>query len=163
MSGNINLGSISAGLTLAGGVDVNIDELANALTTGIRVDAGLGNVGLRVTGDVDVGLDNVRVDAGLDNLRIKELAPIGATVSVKDLPVIQTDSRVDLGLDDIRLRELPPVKLELSVSPLRMHLPLSYSFCLEIFGIRLFRFSLCGEGMAIAEDYEARPAERCGG
>jgi hypothetical protein len=147
---------------LAGGgtsVELGIDEaatsIANALTTGVTVKAGL---------------DNITVHAGLDNIAIKELkASLEAKITqlvpidlkITELPKIVTDSTLDLGLDNIRIAELPPVQLELAVRPVRVHLPLNYTFCLELFGMRLFKFSICGEGMVISEDYKAHATERC--
>jgi hypothetical protein len=143
MSARINLGNIHAGITLGGGVDLGLDD--------VNVDADAN-----VSGALDLGLDDIRV---------RELAPVRAdaavSVAVKELPVIRTDSNVDLGLDDIRIRELAPVRVELSMRPLRVTLPLSYKFCIELFGIPLLKFSLCGQGMAIAEEYQAREAEKC--
>jgi hypothetical protein len=140
------------------GVDVGLDELANALKEGVKAT---------------VTLDKVTVDAGLTDIRLKELAtvrveasvkelvPVRLEAAVKELPLIRTDSKVDLGLDDIRITQLPPIQLELAVRPIRVHLPLNYSFCFELFGIRLFKLSICGEGMAVTEDYHPHASERC--
>jgi hypothetical protein len=38
---------------------------------------------------------------------------------------------------------------------------LSFKFRLEVLGVRLLELSVCGEGMAIGEDYQARKAEQC--
>jgi hypothetical protein len=163
MSADINLDNVNVDLTLGGTVDVGLDTLM----TGIKADIGLGNVGVKLEGGVkvDAGLDNIQIK-DLPVLRaeasIKELPVIRAEASIKEIPVIRTDSKVDLGLDDIRIRELPPFKLELAFRPVRVHLPLNYTFCIEVLGIRLFKFSLCGEGMAVAEDYQPHPTERCG-
>jgi hypothetical protein len=164
MSADINLDNINVDLDLSGGADFGLDEIANALTTGIKADVGLANVGVGVTvaGALDVGLSNIDADVGLDDIRIKELPTIDVQASIKELPVIRTDSKVDLGLDDIRIQQLPPIQFELSFRPIRVHLPLNYSFCIELFGIRLLRFSVCGEGMAVAEDYHPHATERCG-
>ena len=149
-------------VNLAGGgtsVELGIDEaatsIANALTTGVTVKAGL---------------DNITVHAGLDNIAIKELkASLEAKITqlvpidlkITELPKIVTESTLDLGLDNIRIAELPPLQLELAVRPVRVHLPLNYTFCLELFGVRLFKFSICGEGMVISEDYKPHATERC--
>lgn len=145
---DVDLGNIDVGLDadFSGGVDIGLDAVASALTTGVKA-------GVSVSGGLDVGLDDIR---------LRELATLKVEASVKELPLIRTDSKVDLGLDDIRIRELPELKLELGFRPIRVHLPLNYSFCIELFGFRLFRFSLCGEGMAIAEDFKAHATERCG-
>jgi hypothetical protein len=162
MSANINLsnigvtldlqGSVDIGLddinaTVQGGVDIGLDDIANALTQGVKADVGLDKIGITVGGGLDVGLGHVKADLGLNDIRIKEVAPIQA--------------KVDLGLDNIRIRELPPIKIELSLKPIRIHLPVNFIFCFELFGIRLFKFSICGEGMTVAEDYAPHATERC--
>jgi hypothetical protein len=158
------------GLSGAAALDIGVDELANTLGSGVNATVGLnlGPVNLGPV-NIDAGLDDIRIrelapvniDAGLDDIRIRELAPVRIEASIKELPPIKTDSKVDLGLDDIRLTELPPVQLELAVRPVRVHLPMNYSFCLELFGVRLFKFSICGEGMVVAEDYHPHATERC--
>jgi hypothetical protein len=138
MSADINLDNVNVDLDLSGGADFGLDAIAGALTSGVNASVALG-------------LDNVKadVDVGLDDIRIKEL------------PLIRSDSKLDLGLDNIRIQELPPFRFDFSMRPIRIHLPLNYSFCVEIFGIRLFKFSVCGEGMVVTEDYHAHATERC--
>lgn len=138
---------------LAGGgtsVELGIDEaavsIANALTTGVTVKAGLDNISIK------------ELKASLE-AKITQLVPID--LKITELPKIVTDSKVDLGLDNIRIAELPPLQLELGVRPVRVHLPLNYTFCLELFGVRLFKFSICGEGMVVSEDYKPHATERC--
>jgi hypothetical protein len=157
MSANVNLNNIRARLTFGGLLDIGLDAIAQALRDGIRADVGLSNV------KADVGLSNIRADAniGLNDIRLRELPIVRVEASIKELPLIRSDSKVDLGLDNIRIQELPPIQLELAIRPTRVHLPLSYSFGIELFGFRLFKLSLCGEGMVITEDYEARETERC--
>lgn len=158
MSADINLDNINVDLDLSGSADFGLDAIALALTQGINasvaVNAGLDNI-----------VANAKVDAGLDKVKIVADADIGLDdVRIKELPIIRTDSKIeaDLGLDDIRIRELPTIRFELSMRPIRIHLPLKYSFCLELFGVKLFKFSVCGEGMAITEDNQPRETERCG-
>jgi len=140
-------------VNLAGGgtsIELGIDEaatsIANALTTGVTVKAGLDNIAIK------------ELKSSLE-AKITQLVPID--LKITDLPKIVTDSTLDLGLDNIRIAELPPVQLELAVRPVRVHLPLNYTFCLELFGVRLFKFSICGEGMVISEDYKPHATERC--
>jgi hypothetical protein len=113
---------------------------------------------------LNAGLDDIRiatqpiqttssVDAGLDNIRLNNVAPITTSSTL--------NAQVDLGLDDIRIRELAPVRIELSFKAFRFHLPLNYQFNIDLFGVPVFRFSLCGEGMAIGEDYVPKDTERC--
>jgi len=143
-------------------IDLGIDELASALKEGVTVKAGLDNIKL--------GLDNIKL--GLDDIHIKELktsleakitqlVPVDIRAAITQLPEIKTDSKVDLGLDNIRIAEFPPIQLELAVRPVRVHLPLNYTFSLELFGIKLFKFSICGEGMVVSEDYKPHASERC--
>jgi predicted metalloprotease len=159
MSTDVDLSNIGVTLTLGASTDfdIGLDSIATALTTGVKL-----------------GLDNIKVDAGLGDIRIQQLAPIqvGLTqlptvnLAVKELPLIQTDSKlnakIDAGLDNIRITELPPIQLEFSFKPIRLHFPLNYTFSIELCGFRLFKFSLCGEGMVISEDYQPRKTESCG-
>jgi hypothetical protein len=162
MSAEIDLTDVN--VTIEGGIlnDVNIDigGLADIRLKEVNVDAKLNDIRLKeVNVDAklnDIRLKEVNVDAGLDNIRLKEL-----NVAIKEVAPITTDSKVDLGLDNIRIQELPPFQFEFAFRPIRIHLPLNYSFCLELLGIRLFKFSVCGEGMAIAEDYVVKESERC--
>src|SRR5262245_1666258 len=144
MSANINLSNI--GLTLGGLLDLGLDAIAQALRDGVRADVGLG----AIHADADIGLNDIRV---------RELPTVRAEVSVLHLPLIRSDSNVALGLDNIRIQQLPPI--EIALRPTRVHLPLSYSFGIELFGFRLFKLSLCGEGMVITENYQPRETERC--
>lgn len=136
-------------------LDIGIDELASALKEGVTVKAGLDNIKL--------GLDDIHVKELKTSLeaKITQLVPVDLRAAVTQLPEIKTDSKVDLGLDNIRIAEFPPVQLELALRPVRVHLPLNYSFSLELFGIKLFRFSVCGEGMVVTEDYKPHATERC--
>lgn len=162
MSTDVNLSNIDVDLTLGGTVDFGLDAIASVLSTGVNVDAGLGAIGVTVGGTLDAGLGGISADLGLDDIRLKELPVVRVQAAVTELPLIRTDSKLDLGLDNIRIQELPTIRFELSLRPIRVHLPLSYQFCIEIFGKRLFKFSVCGEGMAITEDYKPHATERCG-
>lgn len=163
MSADINLDNINVDLDLSGAADLGLDAIAGALTSGVNATVGLGldNISVQVQGGVDVGLGNVRADLGLDDIRLKELPTVRVEASVKELPVIRTDSQVDLGLDNIRIQELPPFRFDFAFRPIRIHLPLNYSFCIELFGFRLFKFSVCGEGMVVTEDFQPHETERC--
>lgn len=174
MSVRVPLDNIHAGVTLGGGVDLGLDDInlgggvdlgLDNINLGGSVDVGLDNINLG--GSVDVGLDNINLgggvdlDLGLDDIRLKELPTVKVEAAIKELPLVRSDSKVDLGLDNIRIREFPALKLELALKPLRLHLPLNYKFCIEVLGIPIFKFALCGEGMAIAEDYVPRETETC--
>lgn len=126
---------------------------------------------IELSGGVDLGLD-------LDDIRIRELAPIN--IGITNLPAldvtttsslttdnnltssstVNTDNKVDLALD-VRVQELPQLDVQLGLRPVRLHFPLNYRFCLTLFGIKVFEFQTCGEGMVIAEDYKARKSEGC--
>lgn len=158
--------SIQAALTLKGdstaiGVDLTGSDISVGATLGGTLGATLGGtLGANLGGTVGANLGGgVAVDLGLDDVRVKELPKIetDSSVSIKELPRIE----VDLGLDNIRVSELPPVQLELGFRPFRLHLPLNFKFCLEVFGVTLFKFSVCGEGMAIGEDNQPRQTEQC--
>jgi hypothetical protein len=149
MSADIHLDNIHAAIGLSGALDFHLDDIAQALTTGVKISAGLDNI--RVT-----ELPEVRVSAA-----VTQLPEVRVSAAITELPVIRTDSKIDAGLDNIRIQELPPIKLEFSFRPIRIHLPLNYSFSIELLGFRLFKFSLCGEGMAITEDYQPHTTESC--
>jgi hypothetical protein len=160
MSAEIDLTDVNA--TIDGGIlsDVNIDigNLDNIRLKEVNIAAGLNDIRLKEV-NVSAGLNDIRlkevnVNAGLDDIRLKEI-----NVAIKEVAPI--NAKVDLGLDNIRIEELPPFQFEFAFRPIRIHLPLNYTFCLELLGIRLFKFSVCGEGMAIAEDYVAKESERC--
>ncbi len=149
----------------------------------MSVDVPLNDIRIKQLPTINLGGG---VDFDLDEIRIRELAPISigvtelpdinfnASLSVDSLPTIQavtdsavrtdstvkTDNKVDLALD-VRVRELPRFDIQLGLRPMRFHFPLSYRFCLKLFGFRVFEFETCGEGMVIAEDYVPRKQEEC--
>lgn len=150
--------NIHATLTLAGGSsDIGVDLSGTDISVGATLG---GTVGTNLGGTVGANLGGgLTLDVGLDNVRVKELPKIetDSSISVKELPKIE----VDLGLDDIRIAEFPPLQLELGFRPFRLHLPVNFKFCLEVLGVTLFKFSICGEGMAIGEDNQPRQTEQC--
>jgi hypothetical protein len=121
--------------------NINVDlDLSGSADIGLdEIAAALANVGVGVTvgGALDVGLANINANANVN-------------------------ANANIGLNDIRINSLPKIQLEFSMRPLRVHLPLHYTFCIELFGIQLFKFSLCGEGMVVTEDFQPHPSERCG-
>jgi hypothetical protein len=139
MSADINLENIGATFHLDGGVNLGLEELGN-------VHATLG-------GALGLGL-------GLDNVRVKEIGPLKFELSVKDLPLLRSESKVDLGLDQIKIQELPPIKLELGIRPVCVRLPVDYEFCVKVLGFPLLKFSIKGEALVVTEDPPVRPAER---
>ena len=169
---NVSLDHISAGITLGGGVDLSIDNI----TLGGGLELGLNDIHARLT--LDEVKTNSQLDANIGLAEIKTDSRLNASLALGEITTnsrldasvktdselnaaVRTDSKVDLGLDDIRIRELPPVDLRFSVRPFRLHLPLNFKFCLKMLGVKLLEFSVCGEGMAISEDYEPRGTEGC--
>lgn len=103
------------------------------------------------------------LDAGLDDIRIKEIGPVAliSTSTLNSDSKLTSDSKVDLGLDDIRIKELPRIDLQFSMKPTRVHFPVNLHFGLSSFGVPLLTFSICGETMAIVEDYVPHKTEIC--
>ena len=56
------------------------------------------------------------LDLDLDNIRIKEIAPITLTSTLKSDSKLTSDSKVDMGLNDIRIKELPRIDLHLQTA-----------------------------------------------
>jgi hypothetical protein len=141
-------------------IDIGIDELANALKEGVTVHAGLNDIHIK---ELATSLDAKITQLVPIEVRaaITQLVPIEVRAAITQLPQINTDSKVDLGLDNIRIAEFPPIQLELGMRPVRVHLPLNYSFSFELFGFKLFKFSICGEAMVVSEDYKPHATERC--
>ncbi|OZG70189.1 hypothetical protein BTA51_27340 [Hahella sp. CCB-MM4] len=157
-------------------VDVALDNIRikelPTINLGGGVDLDLDNIRIKELPTIDIDLD---ADLGLDNIRLTELAPIN--VGITSLPLIRLDTirletdskvdlgldnvKVDLGLDNIRIRELPQLDFQFGLRPMRFHFPLSYKFCLTLFGCRIVQFETCGEGMIVAEDYVAHKTETC--
>jgi hypothetical protein len=128
----------------------------------IKLSAKLDPVMIGIT-----KLPDIKLCAKLDPIKIgiTELPKIDLNAKIEPLKlttdsVLNSDSQVDLNLD-VRISELPQIDLQLGLRPMRFHLPLSYEFCLKIFGIKVFEFKTCGEGMFIVEDYKAKSTEKC--
>jgi hypothetical protein len=128
-------------LTLAGGVDLGLEELKD-----MKLNAGLDNIKIN-------NIPKITVDAGLSDIRLKEFP---------NNP-LKTDSKVDMGLDDIRITQLPKIELEaqFSIKPTRVHLPMNYRLSIGVMGYELLGFAFCGEGMVITEDYHEHVTEKC--
>ncbi len=150
-------------------VDVALDNIRikelPTINLGGGVDLDLDNIRIKELPTIDIDVD-ADLDLGLDNIRLTELAPI--KVGITDLPLIrldtirlETNSKVDLGLDNIRIRELPQLDFQFGLRPMRLHFPLSYKFCLTLFGCKVFHFETCGEGMFVSEDYVPHKTESC--
>lgn len=139
-------------INLAGGVDFDLDE--------IRIKE-LAPIAISVT-----DLPDINLNAKLDPVKLETDSVVKTNSSVKTDSTLKTDSvlntdnKVDLDLD-VRIRELPQIDIQLGLRPVRIHLPLSYEFCLKICGFKVFEFKTCGEGMVIAEDYKAKSTEKC--
>jgi hypothetical protein len=138
-------------------VMIGINELPD-----IKLCAKLDPIKIGIT-----ELPDIKLCAKLDPIKIgiTELPKIDLNAKIEPLKlttdsVLNSDSQVDLNLD-VRISELPQIDLQLGLRPMRFHLPLSYEFCLKIFGIKVFEFKTCGEGMFIVEDYKAKSTEKC--
>jgi hypothetical protein len=148
------------------GVDIDLSHIGITLGGGLAVDPiridplSVGVTALPQINAAVTGLPIIKLEAS-----VKELPVLKLEASVKELPLIRTDSKldakIDAGLDNIRITELPPIHFELGFRPIRVHLPLNYHFCFELFGKPIFKFSVCGEGMLIGEDYQAHETEQC--
>lgn len=114
--GDVNLDNIKATLDLSShGGDLGINAIANTLRDGVKAnlglagglsvnlghisaDFGLANIGAKVSGGLDVGLNDIRVNA-----------PLRLEAAVKELPVV----RLELALKPCRVRA--PVSYEFSL------------------------------------------------
>ena len=133
-------------INLAGGVDFDLDE--------IRIKE-LAPINIGIT-----QLPDINLNAKIDPLKLDTNSKLQTDSSVKTDSKLTTDNKVDLDLD-VRITELPQIDLQIGLRPVRIHFPLSYQFCLTLFGIKVFEFKTCGEGMIIAEDYKAKSTEGC--
>jgi len=139
-------------INLAGGVDFDLDE--------IRIKE-LAPIMLGITELPDINL-NAKLDPLTvnTNSKLETDSKLKTDSTLKTDIVLNTDNRVDLNLG-VRILELPQIDIQLGLRPVRIHLPLSYEFCLKVFGVKVFEFKTCGEGMMIAEDYKANSTEKC--
>jgi hypothetical protein len=143
-------------INLAGGVDFDLDEIR------IKELAPITFSPITIT-PLSIGiteLPDINLNAKLDPVQLETDSKLKTDSTVKTDSLLNTDSKVDLNLD-VRISELPQIDLQLGLRPMRFHLPLSYEFCLKVFGIKVFEFKTCGEGMFIAEDYKAKSTEKC--
>ena len=150
-------------INLAGGVDFDLDEIRIKELAPISINPI--NIGI-------TQLPDINLNAKVDPLKLDTDSKLQTDSSVKTDSTLKTDSKletdsslktdnkVDLDLD-VSIKELPQIDLQLGFRPVRVHLPLNYKFCLTLFGIKVFEFNTCGEGMLIAEDYKAKSTERC--
>ena len=110
---------------------------------GGSVDANVnGSITTNLSGDVDFGLDNIKVTG---------------------FPKLQTDSSMavsGMGMDDIHIKELPRLDMDLGIKPMKVHLPSHYEMCFSFLGNEIFKVALCGETMAITEPMNNRIQEK---
>ncbi|MFT5314173.1 MAG: hypothetical protein ACI8Z9_002672 [Paraglaciecola sp.] len=148
-------------INLSGGVDFDLDEIRIKELAPINVGiTEIPPINIGVTQLPDFNLNaNLSVDS-LPTIRLETQSILNTDSKLKTDSSLTTDNKVDLALD-VRFQELPQLDLQLGLRPMRFHFPLSYRFNLSVFGINIFEFSTCGEGMIVAEDYRAKAAERC--
>lgn len=157
MSVDVDLKNIGVSAALSGGLDIGLDEIhVDPLSLGVEIGVGDLHVDPLSLGITELPKIDVELSAA-----VTQLPKIEIEAGITELPLIRSDSKLDLGLDDIRIRELPKIALEFAFRPIRAHFPLQYSFCLELCGFQVFKFSVCGESMVVAEEYVPRAAERC--
>ena len=150
--------SIATNSTIAGGLDLDLDEIRIKELPEIIVKTD-SNLNLTSNSDVNVNSNSdVNVNSNSDvNVNSNSDVDLNSNSKVD----LKSDSKVDLGLDNLRIKELPTIDLQLGLKPMRFSFPLSYKLSFSLFGKKIFDFKVCGENMAIVEDYKARKAEQC--
>lgn len=158
-------------INLGGGIDFDLDEIRikelAPISFGITqippINLGitqLPKINFAVTELPDFNLNaHLAVDK-LPTIKIETDSKLVTDSKLKTDSTLTTDNKIDLALD-VRIKELPQLDVQLGLRPMRFHFPLSYRFCLKLFGIKVFEFETCGEGMIIAEDFKAKAAEQC--
>lgn len=105
------------------------------------------------------------LDMDLDNIHIRELPTISLNSDNKLVSEsnLTSHNKVDMGLDNIRIKEIPRIDLhvEMAMNPTRVHLPVNLKFGLCAMGIELLALCVCGESMAVIEDYVPHKTEQC--
>jgi hypothetical protein len=139
---------------LTGGVDFDLDEIRIKELAPINIGLAPVSIGLAPISIGITQMPDINLNAKIDPLKIDTDSKLQTDSTLK------TDNKVDLDLD-VSIKELPQIDLQLGLRPTRLHFPLSYQFCLTLFGIKVFEFKTCGEGMIITEDYKAKSTERC--
>jgi hypothetical protein len=159
---DVNLNNIHAGVTLGGSLDLGLDDLRLKELPELRAAlTALPEIRATLAASI-TSLPTIVTSSGLQVTALPEIRTDSALrVAISEIPTIRTESEVDLGLDDIRIRELPPIQLDLAFRPFRIHLPLNFHFCIEVLGVTLFKFALCGESMVIGEEYTPHETEKC--
>lgn len=148
-------------INLGGGVDFDLDEIRIKELAPINIGiTELPAINIGVTELPDINLNaHLAVDK-LPTVKLDTDSTLKTDSNLKTDSTVKTDNKVDLALD-VRIRELPQLDVQLGLRPMRFHFPLNYRFCLTLFGIKVFEFETCGEGMIVAEDYHTKQAERC--
>jgi hypothetical protein len=156
-------------INLAGGVDFDLDEIRikelAPINIGItelpdlNLNAKFDPLAIGITQLPDINLNAKLEPIKLDtDSKLQTVSTLQTDSTLKTDSILKTDSTLDL---DLSIKELPQLDVQLGLRPVRIHLPLSYLFCLTVFGIKVFEFKTCGEGMVIAEDYKEKSAEHC--
>lgn len=150
-------------INLAGGVDFDLDEIRIKELAPIKIEPI--NIGITQIPDINLNakIDPLKLDTNSKlqtDSSVRTDSKVQTDSALKTDSTLKTDNKVDLDLD-VSIKELPQIDLQLGLRPVRIHFPLSYQFCLTLFGVKVFEFKTCGEGMIIAEDYKAKSTERC--
>lgn len=144
-------------INLAGGVDFDLDEIRIKELAPIKLEPI--NIGITQIPDLNLNANIAPLTLNSDS-KLETDSSVKTDSKVQTDSTLKTDNKVDLDLD-VSIKELPQIDLQLGLRPVRFHFPLNYKCCLTLFGIKVFEFNTCGEGMIIAEDYKAKSTERC--
>lgn len=149
-------------------VDVEVPQPFNA-NLGLSGEVGIGleevNIDLKSVSQVNTDSEvDLKSDSKIDlasNSKIDLKSDNELEVETDSKVELNSDSNVDLGLDNvgISIRELPNIIF--GFRPTRVQAPHHYKVCLKLFGVEIFKFESCGEGMLISEDLKKRAAEKC--
>ncbi|MFQ5560065.1 MAG: hypothetical protein ACE5FU_05700 [Nitrospinota bacterium] len=114
------------------------------------------------------GGNTVHVDSDLDNIHVKEIPRI--EFGVKEIP------RIEFGVKEIprielAVTEIPKIEVDTNstinvavkeIPDTRVHVPAHYNLGFSLFGLEVWKLSLCGESQVINEKYKPRQTEMCG-
>lgn len=109
----------------------------------------------------------ILVDADLDNIHtyVEKIPRI--ELSLEKIPKVETESGIrirELPQINLAVEKIPPITTNLNlaikeVPEQRYHMPAYYHVGFSLFGLEVFRLSLCGESQVINEKYVPRRME----